>query len=657
MSKPKAHVEDAAADLVSQARVALDGHDWPAAYDLFTRADGAGALSGADLEAFAEAAFFAAHVDAEMELKERAFKARLEAGERVRAAYVALDLGYEYAYIGKPSIGAAWTRRAERLLEGEPEGYAHGYLALAKSGAAMATGDIEAALRLAEEAVQISNRARDADLQATALTALGGLKIQTGDAADGLDLMEEATVAAVNGELSPFKTGVTYCSMIAACRDLTDYRRASEWTEAAERWCQRQSVSGFPGICRVHRAEVVALGGAWERAEAELRQATDELAAYHAIPPMADGLYALGEVRLRMGELGSAETALREAHALGRSPQPALALIRLAEGNPRAALSAIDSAVREEPWNKLVSLRLLPAQIEIAVAAGDVARARAAAEELEQITQNYDSPAIAATRHDGWARVLLAEGDAPAAAAEVRTAIRLWREVAAPYEIARGRALLAAALFRDHDEDAGELELRAARDEFVRLGAKLDAAAVERELEAAGQRRGVPKQARMTFMFTDIVGSTKLAELLGDAAWEQLLAWHDGALRALFVRHGGRVVNSTGDGFFVAFDAARPALDCAIAVQRAFAEHRRTSGFALQVRIGLHSAEATRRGDDYSGVGVHVAARVAALAEGGGIVASAATLDEAGEVAVSDTREATLKGVREPVRVASVSWA
>ena len=118
----------------------------------------------------------------------------------------------------------------------------------------------------------------------------------------------------------------------------------------------------------------------------------------------------------------------------------------------------------------------------------------------------------------------------------------------------------------------------------------------------------------------------------------------------------GEVVNSTGDGFFVAFDSARKGVDCAVAIQRALAEHRRTSGFAPAVRIGLHAAEANRRGDDYSGMAVHVAARVAALAGGGEIVATVDTLAEAGDVAATEPQEAALKGVTAPVRVASVAW-
>ena len=161
----------------------------------------------------------------------------------------------------------------------------------------------------------------------------------------------------------------------------------------------------------------------------------------------------------------------------------------------------------------------------------------------------------------------------------------------------------------------------------------------------------------MTFMFTDIVGSTNLAEAMGDVAWERVLKWHDDTLRGLFAKGGGEVVNPTGDGFFVAFDSARLAIDCAKAIQVALAEHRRTEAFVPSVRIGLHTAEANRRAADYSGVGVHLASRVAALAGGGEIVATVDVLDEVGDVAATNVHEATVKGVSTPVRVATVTWA
>ncbi len=657
MSEPLTSPGSVASGSLRAGQDALKRHAWEEAFELLSTADRESDLSGADLESLAEAAFFAAHANLEIEVKERAFKAHQSEGNQLRAAYVALDLARQYGYAGKASISSAWTHRAERLLEGTDETYAHGFLALVRSDAARLAGNIDAALAFAEEAVRIGARAGHADLQATALTELGTLKIATGATSDGFALMEEASISAVNGELSTFTTGLTCCRMISACRDLTDYRRASEWTEATERYCERQSVSGFPGVCRVHRAEVVAVSGAWERAEQELEQATGELAAYNAIPPLADGLYALGDIRRLKGEFEGAETALRSAHALGRTPQPALALIRLAEGKVKAAATAINSAVRDETWDQWARVRLLPAQVEIAIAAGDPGLARTAAEELSRIVDSYKSPALEAGKHQAWGRVLLAERDAAGAVRELRSAVRDWREVNAPYEVARSRALLAKALRAIDDDEEADLELQAALAEFERLGARLAAEAAQRELRAAADRRTGPVQIRKTFMFTDIVGSTNLAELLGNDAWEQLLRWHDDTLRGLVGKSGGEIVNSTGDGFFVAFDSAQQGIDCARSIQRTLTESRRSSGFALSVRVGLHTAEASRRGEDYSGLGVHTAARVAALAGAGEIVATAETLAEAGDVATSNPREALLKGVTAPVGVASVTWA
>ena len=551
----------------------------------------------------------------------------------------------------------AWKRRAERLIGPEGESYAHGYLALGGSEAAGAAGDVDSAFALAERAVEIGNRTQDADLKAYALTNLGMLKLASGATSDGFALMEEASIAAVNGELSPFTSGVTACRLISACRDLTDYRRAIEWIEATERYCVNQSVSGFPGICRVHRAEVAAVTGAWEAAEQDLEQATIELGAYNATPPQADGFYAIGDIRRLRGDYEGAEAALREAHARGRSPQPALALVRLAEGKVKAAAAAIDAAVTEETWDRWARARLLPAQVEISIAAGGVGQARRAADELAGIVSGYPSPALEAGSRMALGRVLLAEGDVAGAAHELRAAIKLWREVGAPYEVARARAVLAQALRAVDNDDDADLELRAALDAFRQLGAPLDIRAAERELRDAEDRRSGPVTTRKTFMFTDIVGSTTLAEAVGDQAWERLLRWHDDTLRRLVAGGGGEIVNSTGDGFFAAFNSARSAIACASSIQLALLEHRTTTGFALPVRIGLHSAEANRRGADYSGLGVHVAARVGALAKGGEILATADTLAEAGDVPSSERRQAQVKGVADPVSIASVTWS
>lgn len=646
----------APASALDRGRDALSRHAWQEAFEQLSQADRGGQLSGADLESLALASFFGAHAAGELGVKERAFKAHEAEGNELRAAYLAVDIARAYGYAGKYSIASAWKRRAEQLIGTEGETYAHGYVALIGSEAAGAMGDVDAALSLAERAVEIGNRAADPDLKAYALTNLGALKIASGATSDGFAMMEEASIAAVNGELSPFTSGVTACRLIGACRDLTDYRRASEWIEATEKYCDQQSVSGFPGVCRVHRAEVAAVGGAWDQAEQDLERATIELGAYNATPPQADGFYAIGDIRRLRGDFTGAETALREAHARGRSPQPALALVRLAEGKVKAAASAISAAVAEETWDRWARARLLPAQVEIAIAAGDTELARTAIDDLAGIVVGYPSPALESGRQVALGRVLMAEGDAPGAIRELRAAIKGWRGVGAPYEIARARAVLSRALRAVENDDDADLELRAALDEFRRLGARIDVETAERELRDAEDRRSSPLSTRKTFMFTDIVGSTNLAEALGDQAWERLLRWHDDMLRSQVASGGGEIVKSTGDGFFAAFEAARSGVECAISIQRALADHRATTGFALSVRIGLHTAEASRRGTDYSGKGVHVAARVAALAGGGEILASAETLAEAGDVPAAEPRTAPVKGVTAPLSLSAIAW-
>jgi len=169
-------------------------------------------------------------------------------------------------------------------------------------------------------------------------------------------------------------------------------------------------------------------------------------------------------------------------------------------------------------------------------------------------------------------------------------------------------------------------------------------------------RGGPDRRVLKTFMFTDIVKSTNLAEAMGDGAWLELLRWHDETLRSTFSSHQGEEVGTTGDGFFVSFDSPDAALACAVAIQRRLADHRRQHGFAPQVRIGLHASEAAQVEGDFRGRGVHEAARIAALGEGDEIVASKATVGDAAQYPVSEPRTVELKGLSEPVEVVSVDW-
>jgi class 3 adenylate cyclase len=160
-----------------------------------------------------------------------------------------------------------------------------------------------------------------------------------------------------------------------------------------------------------------------------------------------------------------------------------------------------------------------------------------------------------------------------------------------------------------------------------------------------------------TFLFTDVVGSTALIEAIGDAAWADLRAWHDAALRRSFEEHGGTEVDHAGDGFFVVFATPSPAIACASAIQRTLAAHRRTAGFSPAVRIAVHAGEATRSGSGYTGRDVHLAARLLDRAGAGDVVATMATLRSAGISPTGPVEAVELVGIGDPVEVALLGWA
>jgi class 3 adenylate cyclase len=642
---------EAAADLLRSGRDAVARRAWPQAFEALSAASAQTELGPEDLELLAKASYWSGDQSRSIEARERAYALYLDRGDRVRAAFVALTLRREHNSKRHGSVAQGWLTRAEDLLNGEPEAPAHGYLALAHGQLAWGRGELDHALQHMDRGVEVARRHDDPDLRAWSLMYRGMVLIDLGQVEEGWALMEDVSAAAVGGELGGYTTGGVFCNVISTCRDLADYRRASEWADAAKRWCERQSINGFPGVCRVHRAEVMRLLGTWGEAETELQTACRELDEFSPANAGA-AFHELGEVRLRMGDLDGAEEAFRRASELGTDPQPGRAMLLLATGKPEAAASALRRGLEEE-WNKLMRARLLPTQAEVARVLGDPATALGAAEELDAIAVEYGSEAIRAAADWAHGHAATARHDPAEAGRRFRHARQGWLGIEAPYEAARASVALADAYEAEGDADAARIELETARAAFERLGAEPDLRRIDHRLGADAAR---PSVVRRTFVFTDIVGSTSLLEAIGDDAWSDLRRWHDVSIRACAAEHGGEEIDHAGDGFFLAFPDGASAIACAREIQRRLAEHRREHGFAPAVRIGMHAAEATREGEDYSGMGVHTAARVGAIAEGGEILASAATLEGMDDVETVDRRSVSLKGIAEPVEVAAVVW-
>ena len=264
-------------DTLQQARDAISRHAWREAYDLLNRADASESLCSEDLDRLSDCGWWTGRIDDSIEARERAYAAYIEAGQNPQAARAAIRLFATHYQRQKSSVAMGWLSRAVRLLQGEPECPEHGYLSWVYTNVAVGTGDLDGALEHAAKTLDIGNRFGDRDLQAIGLFDQGNVLVAKGQVEEGMALLDEAMVGAVSGELGPLVTGTIYCAMITTCQRLTDYRRAAEWTDAAQRWCGRQSISGFPGLCRVHRAQIMRLRGAWAKAEEEATLARDEL--------------------------------------------------------------------------------------------------------------------------------------------------------------------------------------------------------------------------------------------------------------------------------------------------------------------------------------------------------------------------------------------
>ena len=442
---------------------------WRATYDDLS---GREWLEIDDLVQLAVACYMLGRDEEHTAAMERAHLACLELGDRLRAARCAFWAGMPLMIRGEVARGAGWLARGQRLVEeAVVECVERGYLMLPGAFRLEATGDHAGAAAVAAEAVAIAQRCGDRDLLALALHMQGHMLVEAGSVPEGLRLLDEAMIGVTSGEASPIVCGVVYCGVIIGCQAAFEPRRAQQWTAALAGWCESQpDMVAFSGRCRVHRAEIMLLEGDWDAALDEARGARQraELGGYRR--SMAEAAYVQGEVHRLRGAFDAAEEAFREASRLGREPQPGLALMRLAQGKTGAAATSIRRALGETS-DRFMRTRLLPAVVEVMVAAGDLDAAQEAAAELEQrAAAAADIDLLGAIVAQAHGTISLAQGDATAALPALRRAARVWQELEAPYEAARVRALLAEALRLAGDDEAAALEADAARDAFTRLG-------------------------------------------------------------------------------------------------------------------------------------------------------------------------------------------
>jgi ATP/maltotriose-dependent transcriptional regulator MalT len=336
----------------------------------------------------------------------------------------------------------------------------------------------------------VAQRCAVSDVTTLSRLALGRVRIFRGDVVSGIRLLDEAMVSVLAGETSPIVVGDGFCTAIDACHDVVDVRRGQAWTAAFGRWCDAHpGLVAFAGVCQVHRAEFLQLRGAWVEAVAQAGLARARLSAPVAQVALGAAIYQQGELHRLCGRADEAEQCFREASAHGRDPQPGLALLRLAQGHTDAAARGLERALAESA-GEIGRPQLLAAQVEVALAVGDVPVARHACGQLAGLSRSLSSPMLAAVSDRATGAIELAEGDAAGALAPLRRAISGFRSLGATYEVARTGVLISRARRALVDEEGAALEEAASRSAFTALGASADLA----ELDAGSRRRQAPHQ-------------------------------------------------------------------------------------------------------------------------------------------------------------------
>ncbi len=465
---------------LDRARELFERQSWGAAYNALHEAELASPLDPADLERLAIASYLTGQDTEAGAAWSRAHREYAAARDVLAALRCVVWLGIVHLLRGQQAQAQGWFARARHLAAGAAdESLETAYLDQAAGLEALFGGDPAVAAVRLEAAAGTARRCGDADLAGISRLGCGQALIMVGRVAEGVPMLDEAMVAVAAGEVSAIATGLIYCAVVETCQELFDLRRAQEWTTALGHWCDAQpDLVPYRGQCLVHRAELLRIHGSWSDAVDQAEHASRRLSE-PAHPALGAAYYEQAELHRLRGDGPAAEQAYRSAAAAGHGAQPGLALLRLGQRQTRSAAAAVDRALTE-PQSPAARARLLAARVDIALAASDLGDARAAAEELGSLADELDGPPmLAAMVDDAVGAVRLADGDPRAALQATRRAWTIWRQLDVPYEAARCRVRLGLACRELGDEDAAGMELAAARQVFLELGAAPDVARVD----------------------------------------------------------------------------------------------------------------------------------------------------------------------------------
>ncbi len=470
-------------DQLGKARELYKSHSWAVARNLLLEADGQTQLEPADLENLAIASYLTGNDPESDDILTRAHQGFLNLDQKEDAARCAFWLGFKLMMRGEYARGGGWMSRAGRILEeNQLDCVVAGYLIIPAALQKLSEGRYSIARKMFNQALEAGKRFDDPSLCAMGRLGHGQTLIEMGEAEQGVKLLDETMAAVEADEVTPIVAGIIYCAVIEICQKIYDLHRAREWTDALTRWCESQpDLVPFRGQCLVRRAEIMQFHGTWEDAVEESEKACKLLSRPPGEPAAGEAYYRKGELYRILGDFPQAEEAYQNASKWGRQPQPGLALLCLAKGQTEVSKKMV-LRLYSDTNKRLKRVQFLPAFVDILLESGDTRQAREAAEELNEIAADIDTPYLTAIATCAYGSVLLYEGEQDMALKQLRQSWSAWENLEIPYESARCRVLIARACLDQGDTETAKMELNAAKWVFQQLGAVPDIQRVDKQI-------------------------------------------------------------------------------------------------------------------------------------------------------------------------------
>jgi LuxR family transcriptional regulator, maltose regulon positive regulatory protein len=479
-------IDRSVADPLDTGREALSLGRWEEARTCFEAALAEGESAEA-VEAMAMAAWWLDDARATIESRERAYRLYRERDDVKGAARMAIWLAWDYmAFRGEPAVANGWLQRAHRMLDEAELGREQGWLAIREAEFAfLLENDVGGARRLARRAREIGCSVGDADLELSALALEGMSLASEGKVAEGIRLLDEASAAAVAGEISElWAVGRACCYVITACERIRDFDRADQWSQRMLEFAKRWRIPHIFAVCRAHYAGVLVWRGTWDEAEIEFDAAMRELARVR--PGMGfEVAVRLAELRRRQGRLDEARALFREVefHPLA---QIGLAAVALDQGDASSARELAERFLRRlgssNPLQRFVGTELLTNAL---MALGEDEPASVLVRELEELAVSIGTDPLRASALAAAGAVAVAGSDFETARLRYEDAVDLFQRSGAPFETARARIGLARVLGALGRAELAVQEARTALKAMQTMRAETEsknAAAVLREL-------------------------------------------------------------------------------------------------------------------------------------------------------------------------------